>query len=98
MSRCEHPAAAGNVLSQTGLSGAFEHPADVQLSAGLNAQGRGGVGVRIKIHHQGGDAGREGRGRQTGGHGRLSHSTFEAADADYLHLKTQNLTPVAVSR
>ena len=35
------------------------------------------------------------RGRQSGGHRCLADTAFEAADADYLHLKNQYLTPVA---
>ena len=71
-----------------------EH-ADIELIVRTHAQGRAGVSMRIKVDDEGGDAGGQCRRRQSGGHGCLADTAFEAADAHYLHLKNQYLTPVA---
>jgi hypothetical protein len=72
--------------------------ADASTALGVHpdAQRCAGVRMRIKIHHKGGDAGGQGRRCQSGGDGSFADPAFEAADADYLHLKNQYLTPVAV--
>ena len=58
------PAAGDHIGAQIGLAGGLDDLADVQLAARGNAQAGGGVGVRVKVNHQGGDAGGQCRRRQ----------------------------------
>ena len=90
-----HPAAGNHVVRQMCPPRRLQHPADIELVVRTHAQGGAGVSVRVKVDDEGGDAGGQCRRRQSGGHGCLADTAFEAADAHYLHLKNQYLTPVA---
>ena len=83
-----HPPARGGVLGQIGLRGVLKHPADVDLVGRLDAKRGGGVSMRIKVDDQGGDSRGQCRRGQSGRDGGLADPAFEAADAHYLHLKT----------
>ena len=90
-----HPAAGNHVLGQAARRGDLSIRPMSSCSSGLDAEGRGGIRMGVKVDDEGGDAGGHRRRRQSGGHRCLADTAFEAADADYLHLKNQYLTPVA---